>query len=984
MSHDSQVDSDTSDVGAPLLNECATVSQWLQAVKATARTSRRPTYRAFRGAGGLDERRSSREAPRLSGIWAATRAHGGLFSATLRPTAGDSLSMGTSGREIAMAVGWPLVGRREELDFIGAILARSSRGAVVLAGAPGVGKTRLLREASTLARQHGLATEFVIATRAASTIPFGAFAHLLPPVPAVPSGRLDILREAIQLLRERAAARRLMVLIDDAHILDDASAALLQMLATTDGVLVVTTVRTGEPAGHIVSGLVKDGLAQRIEVQALSQAETEHLVDLVLPGHVDGAAKHHLWNLSRGNALYLKELMVSALAGGTLVTEAEVWRWSGALVASHLMDLVGSSLGRLKPAERRVLDVLAAGEPLGQAELYRCAEPAAIDAVGRRGLVEFVEDQRRHLVHISHPLYTEAIKASANPHRDQQIRRQLADALEATGARRREDVLRIAKWRLDAAARSSPDLLCAAAVIAMSALDDALAERLARAAIESGAGLKAQMLLGMALIRQQRATDADALLSGLEKSVETDEERARLAEMRAFNFFNLGLEQEGLAVLRDAESKVSDPGWLHWLLGLRSEFFVATGRPLAALEAAERVLSHTEEDSPLAIRAIISVVPALAMNGRGEDAVRVADRAIPTALRVADRIPVTFGSELGSLAAVQLRETRFLGLRISGRFEEMVPAAEGGYAESLQFLHGGPRVLWAGARGQAALDQGRVRTAASWLREGVALAQQDFRSAHLLALWLANLAKALAWLNETEEARQKLSAATAALHPAVRFHDAELEIAAAWVLAAEGDISAARARCVDAAQRFGEFGQHFFEVILLHDLVRLGAPQKASARLAELAETVQGQFVKVCARQAQAAAVMDGSGLEDASEAFRHMGGYLLAAEAAAQAAHAYRQAGRVEKARSAAQRSERLAEHCEGARTPILAEAEQALPLTAREREVATLAARGLTSRAIAERLSVSVRTVENHLQICYSKLGISGRGELGSILDV
>jgi DNA-binding NarL/FixJ family response regulator len=775
-----------------------------------------------------------------------------------------------------------------------------------------------------------------------------------------------------------------MVLIDDAHILDDASAAFMQMLATTDGVFVVMTVRTGEPAGNTVTGLVKDGLAERIELQALSQAETEHLVDLVLPGHVDGVAKHHLWTLSRGNALYLKELLVSSLAEGTLLREAEVWRWRGSPVASHLMELVGSSIGRLKPEERRVLEVLAIGEPLGQTELYRCAEPSAIDAVERRGLVEFVKDNRRRLVRLSHPLYTEAVKATANPHRDQQIGRDLADALEATRARRREDVLRIAKWRLDAAAPSSPDVLCSAAIVAMSALDDALAERLSRAAIESGGGLKPQMLLAVALTRQQRGVEAETLLASLEAGVETDEERARIAELRAFNLFILGSEEKGLGVLRQAESAISDPGWLDWLLGLRAEFFVATGRHPAAIEAAEDVLRRHDRDSPLAIRAIIAIVPALAINGRGEDAVQVADRAIPTALRVADQIPVTFGSEGGSLAAVQLRATRFLGLRVSGRFEEMATDAKDGYADSLQILHGGPRVLWAGACGQAALDNGRVRTAVAWLREGAALAQQDFRDMHLLALWLANLAKALAWLNETKEARQKLTAATFALHPAVRLHDAEVDIATAWVLAAEGDVSAARSRCFEAAQRFGQMGQHFFEVILLHDLVRLGAPQKASARLAELAGTVQGQFAKVCARHALAATVMDGAALEDVSEGFRHMGGYLLAAEAEAQAAHAYRRAGRAEKSRAAAQRSERLAEHCEGARTPILAAAEKALPLTDREREVATLAAHGLTSRAIAQRLSVSVRTVENHLQICYSKLGISGRGELSGILEI
>lgn len=53
-------------------------------------------------------------------------------------------------------------------------------------------------------------------------------------------------------------------------------------------------------------------------------------------------------------------------------------------------------------------------------------------------------------------------------------------------------------------------------------------------------------------------------------------------------------------------------------------------------------------------------------------------------------------------------------------------------------------------------------------------------------------------------------------------------------------------------------------------------------------------------------------------------------------------------------------------------------LPLTQRERLVATLAARGLTNSEIAERLVISVRTVGNHLHSVYAKLGMSGREEL------
>ena len=71
----------------------------------------------------------------------------------------------------------------------------------------------------------------------------------------------------------------------------------------------------------------------------------------------------------------------------------------------------------------------------------------------------------------------------------------------------------------------------------------------------------------------------------------------------------------------------------------------------------------------------------------------------------------------------------------------------------------------------------------------------------------------------------------------------------------------------------------------------------------------------------------------------------------------------------------------CEGARTPALA-LMTATPLTRREREIAVLAARGLTNKEIASSLVISVRTVDNHLSNAYAKLGIATRGELALVL--
>ncbi len=69
--------------------------------------------------------------------------------------------------------------------------------------------------------------------------------------------------------------------------------------------------------------------------------------------------------------------------------------------------------------------------------------------------------------------------------------------------------------------------------------------------------------------------------------------------------------------------------------------------------------------------------------------------------------------------------------------------------------------------------------------------------------------------------------------------------------------------------------------------------------------------------------------------------------------------------------RAHRLAQACEGARIPALTILTAPLPLTSREREIVTLAAGGLSNRQVADRLVVSVRTVEGHLYRACAKLG-------------
>ncbi|MBO0884448.1 MAG: helix-turn-helix transcriptional regulator, partial [Mycobacterium sp.] len=70
------------------------------------------------------------------------------------------------------------------------------------------------------------------------------------------------------------------------------------------------------------------------------------------------------------------------------------------------------------------------------------------------------------------------------------------------------------------------------------------------------------------------------------------------------------------------------------------------------------------------------------------------------------------------------------------------------------------------------------------------------------------------------------------------------------------------------------------------------------------------------------------------------------------------------------------------GLRTPAVEAAARPLPLSGREREIAMLIAAGSSNRQIADRLVVSVRTVEGHLYRIFAKLGINDRDQLVLLL--
>ncbi|WP_155358089.1 helix-turn-helix transcriptional regulator [Acrocarpospora macrocephala] len=827
-----------------------------------------------------------------------------------------------------MPSSWPFAGRSAPL----AALKSASQG-IVVAGPAGAGKSRLVSQA--VEELDGVA--WVRATASAAEIPLGAFAHLLPPTP--PAGN--------PLSWAASAIDAATLVVDDAHLLDPVSAALVHRLVLDGRVRVLATIRTGAAAPDAVVALWKDDLVPRLDLEPLSLAETEDVLAAALGGQIETATLARFWESSQGNPLYLRELVLS----GVLRDVGGLWLWHGSLtLTSTLRETIAARIGDLTAEEREIVELLAYGEPLG-------LDSPVLERLETRQLITVQPDGRRLQVRLAHPLYGEVIRESCGTLRTRALLRRLADMIESTGGRRREDVLRVAVWRLDSGAPGDPALLARAAEQARAVRDLVLAERLARAAIEAGGGTAVRLGLGTILSYQDRYAEAEEVFAAVESGL-TGDRRVDCATTRALNLlWGLGRLDQALQVLDaadDGQISVDGRQGLGFVAGAVTVFG-------GDLDAATARLDATERLGPLSPRGVraggVTRAVVLASAGRATDCRNWIENLMATLGPDADLYP----SMTSSLIEAQIRIALSTGdLPEALRLADHARGQDDWVRSSAQF----------GAYRATALRLGgQVRAALAAAAEAVALLP---RRSVVAGGCLGELAHAQALLGDVAAAEATLARAEEQAVPVGPATDVPLQLARVWTLAARGDITGAAETALSVAAS----PYPTFAMIGLHDLVRLGHPS-AAARLTELA--VEGPLHALLVRHATAATPGD---LDEVSLGFETFGMPLHAAEASAQAALAYRDAGLLRRARSAETRAWTLTRRCQGARTLALLDLE--VPgLTPRQREVAVLAARGLTNREIAERLVLSIRTVANTLYAVYERTGVNDRAALAELLD-
>ena len=863
-----------------------------------------------------------------------------------------------------------LIGRQVELERVGDLLAGGAAG-VVLAGPAGVGRSRLADAGLQLAGGRGLRTVRVAGGRALRSIPLGALAPLLTAPDGSPVSPTGLLARPEALLA--GDARPCALLVDDAHLLDDLSAALVGRIASERLATVILTVRSGVAAPDPIVQLWRDGILARIDVAPLDDASMDALADALLDGPVEPATRRRLVAMSAGNPQNLTEVITVARDGTALTYHDGLWRMAGDLpVPSRLVEHFDARYGTVDDDERDALETVALGQPLGLATLEQLASPKAVAALERRGLLAVEQTENRQTVRIADPLYREVVLHRIPASRVRAVSGLLLDDLEETGCRRRDDVVRRATYAAAANHHLPAEQFFAAAEVARHQGDLTLAERLIRSAVSAGAGFDAALLDAELAWLDGDTERAEASLAALSAGAGDETTQGRIACLRVENLVSMGRLPEALEVAQRAETLIGSAGMNAEVAAARAAVLLEEGDVAAAYAVVVPLLERPEGRSA-GVSRIASA--CLARMGRPVEALAV---GIQGQASVAPTATPTHAAPENHWA------TRSLALIQSGRIQSAQDLLAREHARAGAHGNAAAEAALGLALANVLLVAGQPEKAVPLCREAVVL-YTDKRWPHRQRLAMIRLAHALALAGQAAEARRVLDGVNSVLpHSPNKGADAALLRARAWLAVTDGELGMARRQLTEAARLARDGGDGTGEFDCLHDLTRLGQAPAVVDRLEELRAASAATLIDVAARYAAALCGRDADGLEQASAAFERMGSPLFGAEAAAEAATLRYRSGEPRRAAQLEARVAELARRCDVVVTPAVVNTSSQAMLTARQLEIATLAAAGVPNRGIAERLYLSVRTVETQLQRSYEKLGIDSRSKLAQALHV
>jgi DNA-binding CsgD family transcriptional regulator len=836
-----------------------------------------------------------------------------------------------------------LLGRDDDLAVL-----RQARGArapgVVLVAPPGMGRTSVLAAIVDEWRDRRVDVVLVRATASSRRLRYAALSPVIHDDPDQPpvTGPLsfDMVHDALE---RRARRGGLVVAIDDAHLVDEASLRVVADLVGVHDAFVVATV------DDTFLGLDPLTESSRLMVHTLAPLAPEHIRDLVHERTGERVDADVWWTRSKGNPTALLHLL-----------------------DDRTHDPGDAIPGGLSGDARRLLALVALAEPFplavtadGVVDLASIgvAEDALTDLVGR-GIVAVTVDGGRASLRLRHPGQGSRVGRALGAIEARSARRSaLASMRRSWTALTPTDQLRVASLAVDAGGELTRDELLDVVVLAPTAGDPALALRLARRGVEQLGRFDDLRRLADVGHEQGAVDDVVTAIDAMAAMATTPREHLAVAIARSQHLLWRCADATA-AIDALCDPRASELTELH---AIRARMLATVGQPSAAIAEGEPL--RLDPDPRVRIQAALAVAHALRRIGRPTRAVAVLDDALANVEAVTDTVLSVSGQVLGV--------ARVLAMVEAGRWTDALAHAARAVSYAERYDETAGRAVALVVQAVAQIESGAPALAIAPLADAVELLTELHQPGGLRwALSARALAHGL--MSDAAAARRDLDQLdTIGPHPADLFPSLEPR-ARAWALVAAADPEGGRASLRAAIERFRGEGALGPAWTCAHDLLSLDQPND----LLEMTPMPDEPLSGLRARHAAAVQHRDVGELEALTDTFEWLGALRWAAECAAARSRAATRAGTREHARRSGERLSQLRARCTGLDIPAVA-AGRLLSLSVREREVALLAARGLSSREIADRLGVSARTVDNHLARCFDKLGTRSRAELGTVLN-
>ncbi|MDH3754300.1 MAG: LuxR C-terminal-related transcriptional regulator [Acidimicrobiia bacterium] len=829
-------------------------------------------------------------------------------------------------------------GRVEVLRSIEVIAGGMAPG-VVLRAQRGHGLSRLLKEIARRTADSGRPVVHATGTASLQSVPMGALSHLLAP------GDLDGDNELLLLVRARTAITDLtdpVIVVDDAHLLDDLATAMILQLAHEQAGFLVLGVRAELPASADLSTLWTQGVMRRIDIGPLDASDIVAIAECELGGPLSPSLALHLSDLTEGSPARLAALIEGGREDSLLELRERGWVHTTSLASTGRIRRY--MLGRLEGLPPGAMDILGALSLTSQSlpsVVIRTLDTDAVSELLGRGIVTETSEQGVNHLSVAHPIMREVVRNELSDNAIAAITTSVVDAWP----RGDNDHLRRAHWLLESGAAPPAADVIELGERALAVGDSVLAAQLASRATELGGGDQALLIEAKANTFGSDPAAGEATLYQLASG------SGRVAALAATHLAERRLSDgklsEACSHLENAAARANQDD--AQLLRARQSFITyLAGDTDRAHDMATSVLAVTKNGDEARDLAIVTLTAIAANRGQAESALRLASTVDPRVVRAA---VAWLNAGLAMLFTGQPAQARQIADRLSEQ--------------------GGPASVQSLILGWIDLEQGTYERAAQRF-------EQTISTLPVLGT-VGLIAKSTAVMALAHAQAGNESAARAALHDLSEMAIAPRELSdglrrrcLGWLAHSRAEGCEATDWFLAAADAHRRAGQPMFECLAWYDLVRIGQVDRSSEALRELADQCGGAAVPALyAEHARAIRDQDGPAVLGLAERFERAGRLRYAAEAASGGA---RMISARESQIDIAEEDDRLLGP--PARPPS--------GLTRREIEVARLAARNVSSRDIAAALHLSSRTVDNHLHRVYRKLDIHGRGELtAELLD-